>query len=143
MSITEPHQVKAFEFIDLMNRKKKDLKEIFKDAMKNNNRSKSSNEQIRQSDGIERKRMLKSMEKRENVEIFLKLKMMLGVRGLKGILYVRILLEKIKISKKMFMEEIENGEEVFIPSDLSQDHFPMSFKYYDPIIAIISENISD
>ena len=69
--------------------------------------------------------------------------MILGVKGLKGILYVELLLEKIRIMKEMFLNEIEDGGETFIPRDLSQDNFPMSFRYYDPIIAIISENISD
>jgi hypothetical protein len=33
--------------------------------------------------------------------------------------------------------------ESLIPNDLSQDKLPYSFRFYDPIIAIIQENISD
>ena len=55
------------------------------------------------------------MDRREKAEIILKLNMILGVKGLKGILYIEILLEKIKIMKEMFLNEIENGEETFIP----------------------------
>jgi len=43
----------------------------------------------------------------------------------------------------MFIYELERGHEAFIPNDLSQDKLPLSFKYYDPIIAIVAENISD
>ena len=32
---------------------------------------------------------------------------------------------------------------MFIPRELSQDQFPYSFRYYDPIIAFIQENLSD
>lgn len=68
--------------------------------------------------------------------------MVIGSRSLKGILLIDILLEKIKIEKELFLREIEEGRVVFIPKYLSQDHLPMSFRYYDPIIAFISENIS-
>lgn len=68
--------------------------------------------------------------------------MVLGSRSLKGILLIDVLLEKIQIEKELFLHEVEEGRVAFIPRDLSQDHLPMSFRYYDPIIAFISENIS-
>ena len=40
----------------------------------------------------------------------------------------------------MFIYNIELGRETLIPKDLCQDHLPLSYRYYDPIIAIISEN---
>ena len=59
------------------------------------------------------------MDRREKNEVLLKLNMILGVKGLKGILYIELLLEKIKIMKEMFLNEIEDGVETFIPRDLS------------------------
>lgn len=41
------------------------------------------------------------------------------------------------------MIDIEDGNQVFIPYLLSQDQLPYSMRYYDPIIAIVQENISD
>ena len=69
--------------------------------------------------------------------------MILGVKTFKGILFVEILLQKYQLLKELFLFEIEDGRATFIPKDLSQDHLPMSFRYYDPIIAIVSENISN
>lgn len=59
------------------------------------------------------------MNRRENAEIILKLQMILGVKGLKGILYVQILLQKIRMSRQLFLYDIEEGKEAFIPKDLS------------------------
>ena len=69
--------------------------------------------------------------------------MILGAKCLRGILFVEALLEKVKVIKEVFLYQIEEGNEVFVPYDLSQDHLAASYRYYDPIIAIISENVSN
>lgn len=68
--------------------------------------------------------------------------MILACKSLRGILYVEVLLERFKTIKELFIHEVEEGCETFIPKDLSQDHLPMSFRYYDPVIAIVSEHVS-
>ena len=68
--------------------------------------------------------------------------MILACKSLRGILYVEVLLEKFKTIKELFIHEVEDGIETFIPKDLSQDHLPMSFRYYDPVIAVVSEHVS-
>ena len=50
---------------------------------------------------------------------------------------------KIKLTKEMFLYDIEQGKETVIPGDLNQESLPMSIRYYDPIIAFVQENISD
>ena len=57
--------------------------------------------------------------------------------AVKGLLLVKTILKRIQLSKQLFMLEIEQGNEVFIPQDLSQDQFPISFWYYDSILKII------
>ena len=42
----------------------------------------------------------------------------------------------------MFALELEKGTEVFIPDELTCDRFPISFRYYDPIILISNELFS-
>ena len=42
----------------------------------------------------------------------------------------------------MFVMEVESGADVKIPPSLSQDKLPMSFCYYDPIIAFVQEGIT-
>ena len=37
----------------------------------------------------------------------------------------------------MIVYDIEQGADILIPKDLSQDNLPYSFRYYDPIISII------
>lgn len=69
--------------------------------------------------------------------------MAIKLRALSGMAYLRCLLRRIELSKEMFILDIEGGHEVFIPKDLSQDKLPYSMRYYDPIIAIVQENVSE
>ena len=41
------------------------------------------------------------------------------------------MLERIEVSKRVFITEIEKGAETLISPDLSQDKLPQSFRYYD------------
>jgi len=43
----------------------------------------------------------------------------------------------------MFVEDIALGSSVFIPKDLSQDHLPMSLRFYDPVFQIIRDKLED
>lgn len=39
----------------------------------------------------------------------------------------------------MFALQLESGTEVFIPHELTCDKYPISFRYYDPIILISND----
>ena len=52
------------------------------------------------------------------------------------------ILKKIKISKDLFIQEMEQGEEVFIPKDLSQDSLPHSMRFYDSILRCVQTHMS-
>lgn len=45
--------------------------------------------------------------------------------------------------KELFLFDIEEGSQVFIPKQLSQDQFPYSMRYYDSVIGYIQENINE
>ena len=47
------------------------------------------------------------------------------------------MLERIKLAKQLFTQEIEQGSEAYIPVELSQKELPLSFRFYDPIIKIV------
>lgn len=55
-------------------------------------------------------------------------------------LHIMLILQRIETSKELFMLEIERGKEAYISLDLSLDHFPYSFRYYDQIISMIKTN---
>jgi hypothetical protein len=67
-----------------------------------------------------------------------KVKFMLGVGGLTDLFYLKAVLRKIELQKKMFVLELEQGQEVYIPNELSCDTYPQGFRYYDPIIQIVN-----
>ena len=66
-----------------------------------------------------------------------------ATRAIRGHAFVTACLWRIENRIKLLMFDIEEGLEVNIPTDLSQSTLPHSFRYYDPVIAIIKENISD
>lgn len=67
----------------------------------------------------------------------------MGLKCVQQMLLVRVLLRRIQINKDLFLIEIEQGQEVFIPKDLSQSQYPLSFRYYDPLIKIVKERMTD
>jgi hypothetical protein len=77
------------------------------------------------------------MRRNHNQDMLIKLRMVVGSRSIRGIKFLECLMKKIAIVKELFVQELEQGKECFIPKDLSQDSFPYSFRYYDPIISIV------
>ena len=69
--------------------------------------------------------------------------MILGLRLFRGHIFIHLLLKLIEITNELFVIEIETGDEIFIPKMISIDQYPMSFHYYDPIMHIIQEKMSD
>lgn len=53
--------------------------------------------------------------------MFEKIKLVLNLKGVDRILYIKLLLKKIDLAKKLFILEIEQGDEVFIPAEISVD----------------------
>ena len=60
-----------------------------------------------------------------------KLNLFLALKVFKGSMYLHIILELIEINKKIFIMEIEKGNEAFMPQDLSLEWLPSSFRFYD------------
>ena len=58
-----------------------------------------------------------------------------------GHLVIRLLLDRIKLSKELLLLELENGEETLIPPDLGVGGLPKSFRYYTFLLNYIKENI--
>lgn len=71
-----------------------------------------------------------------------KIKLMMAVGGLQDVFFIKCCLKKIEFIKQMFALELEKGTEVFIPDELTCDRYPISFRYYDPIILISNEFFS-
>lgn len=68
------------------------------------------------------------------------MKLILSFKVLTGELYIQILLKKIQMARILFIAKLEQGLEVMIPHELSQDQLPISFRFYDPILQIANED---
>ena len=58
----------------------------------------------------------------------------MGIGGLNDIFYVHTILRRKQLIKKKFVLELEQGQEIYIPDQLSCDKLPQSFWFYDPIV---------
>ena len=67
----------------------------------------------------------------------------LSLRGLNDIPYIRMLLLRIALSKQLFVLDLEQGQEVLIPNDLSMAKLPQSFHFYDCLTAIVDDQITE
>ena len=68
--------------------------------------------------------------------------MVIKLKITSGMSFIKLILNRIKLQREVFIIEIEQGNQVLVPPYLSQDSLPCSFRYYDPIIRIIQDNIS-
>ena len=69
--------------------------------------------------------------------------MVLNSKTLSGIFFIEVVLIKYKIMKSLFNFDIEMGRQAHIPDQLGQNFMPYSMRYYDPIIAIATEGVTD
>lgn len=69
--------------------------------------------------------------------------MMINMNLIRGPRYIEALLLRLAIVKDLFLMELEQGVEVFIPTELSQDQLPSSYRYYDHILQLISEKMTE
>lgn len=82
------------------------------------------------------------MQTNVNQKKFYLANLIVNLKLMKGEFFFKALLMKIQLSKELFRLRIQNGTEVLIPKDLSMDHLPLSFWYYDPILALVQDNLS-
>lgn len=63
--------------------------------------------------------------------------------ALQGICMLKAILARARYARELFLLAVESSEPTKIPEDLSQSHLPLSYRYYDPILALIQEGLSD
>ena len=69
----------------------------------------------------ETKFVKEKLQKNEAGTLYNSLSLVINLKSISGILHVHAVLEKIELAKKIFVIDISEGCEVFIPKDLSQD----------------------
>lgn len=81
-----------------------------------------------------------SITKRQN--IIMKIKFYLGLKYVDKVNYIKLALHKINMARENFITNLENMDEVFIPDEMSQEQYPMSFQFYDSVFHYAQENLS-
>ena len=49
---------------------------------------------------------------------------------------------RIQLVKELFLMDMEQGIEVNIPREISMDHWPLSYRYYDSILMMIQDKVT-
>ena len=65
------------------------------------------------------------------------------MRAVTGEIYLHVLLRMYDVSKKILINSIEKGEIAHIASELSVERLPPSFRFYDPILLIVKNGLSE
>ena len=73
------------------------------------------------------------VKKNQRLKLKQKIEILVALRVFRGFALIQLLLKLTELTNELFVIEIETGNEVFIPRMISQDQYPMSFHYYDPI----------
>ena len=53
------------------------------------------------------------------MECYAKLKLLMSLHSIRGELYIQVILRIIKLRREVFLLDIEEGREVFIPPELA------------------------
>lgn len=65
------------------------------------------------------------------------MKLLVSISKIEPNLQILIRLKIIELAKHLFVHDIEQDENVFIPVEMSLDMFPASFRYYDSILCYV------
>lgn len=72
-----------------------------------------------------------NQQKEKLTRLYSKLKIVVNLKAVGGVLMLKALITKIKFAKQIFVLEIEQMHEAYIPNELSNDNLPSSFWFYD------------
>lgn len=71
-----------------------------------------------------------------------KCKILINMKAIRDLLFIKCALMKTQLAKELFVLEIEQSRESYIPNELAQDHLPMNFWYYDAILMYVQDLVS-
>ena len=71
-----------------------------------------------------------------------KCKILINMKAIRDLLFIKCALMKTQLAKELFVLEIEQSRESYIPNELAQDHLPMNFWYYDAILMFVQDLVS-
>lgn len=81
-------------------------------------------------------------ERAKKLQVLSRIDLITKLPLLQGQQYITAILTKYKITKEIFVMDLELGHSIQIPKLLQQPNLPHSFSYYDPIIQIVQSLVS-
>ena len=59
-----------------------------------------------------------------------------------GDIYNRSIISKIELQKQLLILDIQLGISVYLNDEFNMNQFPLSYRYYDPILRIILKKLN-
>lgn len=75
-------------------------------------------------------------------ELFRKFDMLLFLKAVKGVMFIKCMIAKIEVCKQLYILELEQGTDVYLHQELCVDQYPVSYRYYDFILNYSLEALS-
>jgi hypothetical protein len=86
---------------------------------------------------LNRQRLSLKLQKAVLSRHYQKIALIIRLKAVDRILLIRARLKLIELATNIFMLDVQQGQESFIPKELCQDSLPKCYKFYDPILLII------
>ena len=74
--------------------------------------------------------------------LFNRIQLIISLQITSKSLYLKLILQRIRLSKDILLLEIEQGRASYISHDLSMDQLPPSFRFYDSLILQIQDKLA-
>jgi hypothetical protein len=75
-------------------------------------------------------------------ELLRKFDMLLFLKAVKGVMFIKCMIAKIEVCKQLYILELEQGTDVYLHQELCVDQYPSSYHYYDFILNYSLEALS-
>lgn len=75
-----------------------------------------------------------------------KMRLLLHLRAYKAqgqCTYLEILLKEKQLTREIFLLDVSQGDDVRIPNQILQEDLSMCYKFYDPMLALTKDEISN
>ena len=82
-------------------------------------------------------------QKYKCTKAYQKLKIVVNMKAVKGVMMLKALITKIMFAKKIFVLDIEQSKEAYIPNELCNDKLPPSFWFYDACLQQVQNLVLD
>ena len=74
--------------------------------------------------------------------VYINLRLIMSMKCVKHILFVKVALKRIELAKYIFILDMQQGKQIYIPSELQVDQFSQGLRFYDLTLNMLEEALT-